>query len=640
MKRTQTFLVLFFMFMTMSCSENKVTLKEFDFDLIQTKNSQLNVAKQISPLVLELIYKGSSVHREKQRTDIYNDFYLKNETCGYNANARIDSIPSVVVFSDEYLAEIIDEGVRIGSDAFKVSSLPYNLDDYDNRTDYYKLHSWHHIKILLDGFLIYGEQEFLDKAIDSALDWYKTVVDNGEGGSFAWYDMSVGERAVLLPLLLQEAENFDYPEKKIKKLVFLIRLHQLDLIEQNKIALHSNHGIFQMLGLLYLERNYPCLSGSNEREKLAQDNLLVIFKRSFSNEGVHLEHSPDYHFAMSEVSSLILTNSLLKNKLNLELKTILSKIDRNNEFMSYPNGKTIIRGDSIYSEHRLSKGRRCKDIFFIDKFAGKFLYENKEHCTQLSFDAAYHNNQHKHLDGMTFDLFDFGKPFIIESGFYPYVYTSPWRKFITSTRAHNTVEINGSDYILSGKKEYIYGSSLKQASNDLGVINIYSEQFRVKSDVNHKRVIQYVSQDYLLVVDVLHGTKVNNFKQWFHFNPDFEAEDIHLSYFSLRDSDGNKVHVSSLSLADGIIFKDLEFVRGQDDYEPFQGFINLSEDGKSMLPRLSVNNTADGQEVILASLFSFSVLDEIQSIEKLDSDSLEITTTHNKFKFNVNGVIY
>ena len=635
--------VLLLTLLLISCSNDEEVLKEFDFESIQSSNNLLVNAKKVSPLVLELIYKGSSSSRKKYREDWYNEFESNLTHCELTPKKAIDSLPSIITFTDVMLNDLLNKGVQIGEQSYELGTLPYNLDEYDNRTDLYKLHSWHHIKTLIDGYLLYGENELFFKAINSVLDWYEIVIEQGEGGSFSWYDMSVGERAVLLPVILQEAKTFDYPAKIQAKLTFLIKLHQLDLMESKKIALHSNHGIFQMLGLLYIEKNYPCLPDSLDRETTAQYNLLNIFQRSFSNLGVHLEHSPGYHLAMSDVANLFVDDPYLNQNLDTDLEKILLSIGKSNAFMSYPNGNTINRGDSIYKKYAQMEARSCTDSFFVDKEAGKLVFETKEYCTQLSFDAAYHNNQHKHLDGMTFDLYEFDKPVIIETGFYPYLYTSPWRKFVTSTRAHNTVEINNSDYILSGKAKEIYGSSLKFSSEELGLLTIYSEQLRVKSNVLHKRVIKYFPTEYLLVVDVLTSDESNDFNQWFHLHPDFNLDynDATSNYYSIYDSFENNFYLTSLSLTDGNIGSELRYVKGQDELGiPLQGFVNLSNDGKSMTPRISIKNIASGMEVVMVTLLSFEKLEHIKSIQYIDSDSLKIETTQNKFEILINGALY
>ncbi len=626
-----------------SCSNDEQVLKEFDFESIQSSNDLLVNAKKVSPLVLELIYRGSSSSQKKYREDWYNEFESNLTRCELTPKKAIDSLPSILTFTDVMLNDLLNKGVQIGKQSYELGTLPYNIDDYENRTDFYKLHSWHHIKTLIDGYLLYGDDELFFKAINSFLDWYEIVIEQGEGGSFAWYDMSVGERAVLLPVLLQEAKKFDYPAKIQAKLTFLIKLHQLDLIDPKKIALHSNHGIFQMLGLLYIEKNFPCLPGSLKRETKAQSNLLNLFQRSFTNQGVHLEHSPSYHLAMSDVTNLIINDPYLNKNLDPALKKILLSIDKNNLFMTYPNGKTIIRGDSIYKQESQSKLRECTNYFFVDKDAGKLVYETKEHCAQLSFDAAYHNNQHKHLDGMTFDLYEFGKPIIVETGFYPYLYTSPWRKFITSTRAHNTVEINNTDYLLTGKGKEIYGSSLKFSAKNSDILTVFAEQYRIKSNVLHKRVIKYLPTEYLLVVDVLTSDESNDFNQWFHLHPDYNIDENNAfsNYYSIFDSLKNNFYLTSLSLSDGNIESKLSYVKGQDKHDmPLQGFVNLSNDGKSMTPRISIKNIASGMEVVMVTLLSFEKIEDIKSIQYIDADSLKIETTQKVFEIVINGALY
>ena len=60
----------------------------------------------------------------------------------------------------------------------------------------------------------------------------------------------------------------------------------------------------------------------------------------------------------------------------------------------------------------------------------------------LIFDAGPFGSSHGHEDKLSLELFAYGKPFIIESGTFTYQ-QNRWRKYFTSSFAHNTIVVDG-----------------------------------------------------------------------------------------------------------------------------------------------------------------------------------------------------
>ena len=67
--------------------------------------------------------------------------------------------------------------------------------------------------------------------------------------------MAVGQRATKLAYITRKTiESQD--KTGIEKLLVAAHIH-MDLMNEEKIALHSNHGLFQMAGLLAIGKVYP-----------------------------------------------------------------------------------------------------------------------------------------------------------------------------------------------------------------------------------------------------------------------------------------------------------------------------------------------------------------------------------------------
>ena len=68
------------------------------------------------------------------------------------------------------------------------------------------------------------------------------------------------------------------------------------------------------------------------------------------------------------------------------------------------------------------------------------LGKSDEH---LVLSAQFHSRQHKHADDLTLNYCVKGHPYLIDAGTFTYHYDQLERMYIESTKAHNTIEIDG-----------------------------------------------------------------------------------------------------------------------------------------------------------------------------------------------------
>jgi hypothetical protein len=60
----------------------------------------------------------------------------------------------------------------------------------------------------------------------------------------------------------------------------------------------------------------------------------------------------------------------------------------------------------------------------------------------LILDGGPHGTNHQHEDALNFEMFAYGEHLITDPGIYRYNYDSPWRKFMVSSLAHNTLAVD------------------------------------------------------------------------------------------------------------------------------------------------------------------------------------------------------
>jgi hypothetical protein len=197
---------------------------------------------------------------------------------------------------------------------------------------------------------------------------------------------------------------------------------------------------------------------------------------------------------------------------------------------------------------------------------------------------------HSHADSLSVTLYGNGRDLLVDPGTYVYNGAPEWREYFRSTRAHNTVEIDGCDQAQAGGAfrwntridsrmtgasvaPSSAGSSLKmgtdcsvparelftpretaavdrvvcphfqhppgEASNDnVGYLEAWHAGYmRLEQGVTHRRRVLHVPGEYWILADDFTGAGEHTFDFWYHFgedvvSPDFENRDTGLTLWS------------------------------------------------------------------------------------------------------------
>ena len=138
---------------------------------------------------------------------------------------------------------------------------------------------------------------------------------------------------------------------------------------------------------------------------------------------------------------------------------------------------------------------------------------------------------HAHADTLTFDLWAGGVHFITDSGTYEYT-AGEWRDYFRSTRAHNTVCVDGMD-----QSEVWASFRVARRANPGEVSWISTEDgdyfcgshdgyLRLQDPVQHTRRILRVGSSVWLVLDTLSGAGHHHMESNIHFHPEVDLEPI------------------------------------------------------------------------------------------------------------------
>jgi hypothetical protein len=430
-----------------------------------------------------------------------------------------------------------------------------------HRSWHYHLHCWDPLMPVLATYDNSGEIKYLSFAVAIALDWIEQYPTADSKSPFAWYDMAIGMRAYRLAFLLDVvARQDEFDDFAVASILESVKLHASVLSDDKRFAAHSNHGFYFAAGQLALAKRFPTLPGMLDAEKQAQERLFRILRTQFSDEGVHREHSTDYHRMILETFQGLIDAGLITEE---GLKSLSKSCFEALAWFVLPNGRLTMFGDS---PHRLMTSNRFEHLpsealrFVVSggksgkppadsvrafPASGYIIIRNGwpngtndfSKWSYLAQTCAFHSRVHKHADDLSFIWYDRGHELLTDAGRYGYIgrtapgselrkegfwYSDPNRIYVESTRAHNTVEIDERSFPRVGVKPY--GSALLRWGESKGIHYTESHVRHWKS-IRHARVLLFRPAEWLIVFDWLWDNKKepHSFTQRFLFAPELEA---------------------------------------------------------------------------------------------------------------------
>lgn len=431
-----------------------------------------------------------------------------------------------------------------------------------------RLNAWDPISELLMSYSMYREDRHFEVARSFAFDW----ITQFQFASFAvgpdplkleavfgplvWYDMAVGQRAYRLAYITDVMARDDrFEDHEVALGIASLVFHSELLGREDFFKAEHNHGFYQVYGELAAARRFRDEPFFAERFAMATDRALSAVDQQFFPGGLHREHSPGYHHMVmgsligARASGLIDSEAISKR---------VAMIEAALTWLIQPNGSLLTFGDTdprnmlegeFHADrltdpalrYQLSHGAlgeppasglklmNHEGYAFVRSTAPRSPDDPWWYLAQI---ASFHSRVHKHADDLSFVWSDLGAEILIDPGRYAYGektepssdlaqqgfwYTDPKRIYVESTRAHNTVEIDGRSF---NRKRKPYGSALTYAGEQNGLI-VTECDLRHPKSARHWRVLVMNPGHFLLVVDWLfdRAEQVHDFRQHLHFHP-------------------------------------------------------------------------------------------------------------------------
>ena len=214
----------------------------------------------------------------------------------------------------------------------------------------------------------------------------------------------------------------------------------------------GNHGLFQLVGLDALCSivgwRYDCVGARS----YAADAFGELVASWYSDEGVHLENSPTYHYW---VGLQIRELGAVERFEGAGVKEVLERADEISPWLTYPDGRWIRVGDSHgdgpvltgpVETECLPGGGGCWAVRSLTQ-SGYALVRSPPDVDAGESSVFFVSGTtaptgHKHADDLGFVLMERGRDIFVDSGRYGYNYDDA-RSYVLSARAHNVPSLVG-----------------------------------------------------------------------------------------------------------------------------------------------------------------------------------------------------
>lgn len=518
--------------------------------------------------------------------------------------------------------EILEEGWKYESfEPIPVGSGPdwASYGEIDRSWGFH-LHTWKFLEPLLREFSATGQTFWLERAAEIAIDW---ITVNGDpekcNDAMAWYDMSLSLRTpMLLHLFVQLAK---IPQMRSGATILLDNLvtHAEKLEEEEAFNPNNNHGFFAAASQLHLAKFGSPIPGVETIRVQGSRRLDTMVDRQFAADGVHLEHSPDYHRMLLASFWKAINDGIIDDR------NIVDRIVKASYVLGWmvqPDGRLVQFGDTpatfatidnctsvdertVFMVSNGRKGRPPADEMAVFEAGGyAFVRSPMPHGPDdfsksgyLAFSAAFHSRAHKHADDLNIVWFDQGSEILVDAGRYAYgdllpqdsamrskgfYYSSPKRQYVEGTKAHNTLMIDGTDQ--ERRDRIPYGSGIGECVVKEGIFDLSARARH--TDYLHRRRLVYKPGSSLLIKDSVFSQTPETREAilWFNLDGAFELVESGDKLVFERAVDGNILQLEIEG--PGTL---IQPVRGQ--VEPMRGW--RSREDRSLEPVWSVGFSFD-----------------------------------------------
>lgn len=393
-----------------------------------------------------------------------------------------------------------------------------------------KSHLWnfnlHYFEYAIALAVKYQQTKNLDyykKYRELYIDWYQ---NNNSIKSDGWHPYTISLRIINIfianELFTLELQN----DSKFFELLNFSLYQQFLFLEKNQeLHLLGNH-YFENIKTLYISSVY---FNDQRRQKRYEKKILRVLEHQILDDGMHYELSFMYHQILIE-GLLRVYSCSPDNEFKRKIKQYIFMMLNAANYMELGINRLPLFNDAgmgvakelsllnLYANTLLhyeyvgiDKGLKIAGYYRFDKDNFVLLID----CGRVGADEQ---PGHAHCDALSYELFFAGHPFIVNSG--TYHYQTKLRAYFRSTKAHNTIVINGHEQsdcwaehrVANRIKNIIAEKNINAFRGSF--VNIYGEK--------HERTFKLYENE-IEIEDEIFAKNIDSIEGYLHIHPSYKC---------------------------------------------------------------------------------------------------------------------
>ena len=513
--------------------------------------------------------------------------------------------------------------------------LDWSENPYDDHTWQFYYNSLRMVSYLVNAYELRGDSVYLERAQWFIESWAEHNPSRWHQATHkAWADHSTANRITTFIYFWDYYRNSDiFEDEFANKFLNVLRMHGEYTAKSWYYTWESNHGIFQDLALMQLAVLFPNFEDSDEWFETSISRLTYHLETDVTPSGVHKEHSTGYHYIVMLLFMTISEFNLYYDIDNDELDATIYKMQEYLVHIAKPDGTIPVVGDSapyhvlgiqeseITNENLLylvSNGNEGEEIAqnsAVYQDAGVAIFKNNweiESPIYFALFNAFHSDAHKQSDDLSFVLTYQDTDYFVDSGKYNDDMKDPYRVFMRSVFAHNSISVDDRTYSPS-YPEYFGKSVIENfvIASDYCYVKASHTLYR---GVTITRNVIFFNDGAVYIHDQIQSNDSHTYTQIFNLGQNVDVDDVNPNNVILSSTVDN----SSLTLVQLNQISEFESFRGSDN--PIRGWQSLVFN--ELEPITTLNYIQHGEDVTFQTAINLGV--QIVDVEVFNDGEVEI----------------
>lgn len=398
-----------------------------------------------------------------------------------------------------------------------------------------------------------GDVQTLREAIDHGIAWHRFHLEPRNAHPWAWRDMMTGLRALRMAYLADRVRlgAVSVDASRHAALAAMLHRHWQKLVSRGFLRF-TNHTIWDLHALEALTR----LAMANEDRRRAAwqqaigqrvDHLVDL---QFSDDGLHRENSPQYHFVASTMFRVLQASGWYVATAP-RLAAVLPRAAAMDGWMRLPDRRLLPIGDSDGSAPSAASlpvasaadgagpttTLNCGGYTMVRRQRS----ERDRHWSLLAVKAGIAPGGHLHHDLLSYLWSESGCDIVVDPGKYAYD-NGPLRDYFRGNRAHNLIVFDERecDTRATPATRHLVGPLQTEAWGVRATARVRHHPV----DVEHERSFCFAPGRWLVVIDrFAAGTEIG-FEHLTHLAPEFVAS-CRDGGFEVQHADGSALRVAT-----------------------------------------------------------------------------------------------